>query len=78
MVPGPAIKKPTPAEVWFLRLSGSCLPAVLREEIEAHYPIYRQPPPLDDERPNDTSWTVFKRWIDARRAAGELPEQAPR
>ncbi len=54
------------------------LPAVLREEIEAHYPIYRQPPPLDDERPNDTSWTVFKRWIDARRAAGELPEQAPR
>ena len=54
------------------------LPDVIREEIEANYPVYREPPPLDDDRPNDTSWTVFKRWIDGKRAAGELPEQAPR
>lgn len=54
------------------------LPEVLREEIEANYPMYREPPPLDDDRPNDTSWTVFKRWIDGKRAAGELPEQSPR
>ncbi len=54
------------------------LPKVLREEIELNYPTYREPPPEDDTRPNDTSWTVFKRWIDSRRAAGELAEQAPR
>jgi hypothetical protein len=45
------------------------LPAVVRREIEANYPIYREPPPLDDPRPNETSWTVFKRFIDAKRAA---------
>ena len=51
------------------------LPDVLRNEIETNYPIYREPPPLDDARPNDTTWSVFKRWADAKRAAGELPEQ---
>jgi hypothetical protein len=44
------------------------LPAVVRSEIEANYQSYRQPPPLDDKRPNETSWTVFKKYIDARRA----------
>jgi hypothetical protein len=51
------------------------LPDVLRNEIEANYPIYREPPPVDDARPNDTTWTVFKRWVDEKRAAGELPQQ---
>jgi hypothetical protein len=51
-----------------LRLSDySQLPAVVREEIERNYPQYREPPPLDDTRPNETSWTVFKRHIDAQR-----------
>ncbi len=54
------------------------LPDVIRNEIEANYPIYREPPPVDDARPNDTTWTVFKRWVDERRASGELPEQGPR
>ncbi len=42
------------------------LPAVLKAELEANYPTYFAPPPVDDARPNDTSWTVFKRLIDER------------
>ncbi len=45
------------------------MPDILRTELEANYPIYFSPPPVDDDRPNDTSWTVFKRWIDERRAS---------
>lgn len=44
------------------------LPAVLKTEIAASYPIYAAPPPVDDKRPNETSWTVFKKWIDAKPA----------
>ena len=47
----------------------SDLPKVITDEIALNYPIYDKPPPLDDARPNDTSWTVFKRQVDARRAA---------
>lgn len=50
------------------RISGwDLLPQELRAEIEARYPEYRNPPPLDDNRPNETSWTYFKKWIDAKR-----------
>lgn len=45
------------------------LPEVLRNEIAANYPEYTAPPPGDDSRPNDTTWTVFRRMIDERRAA---------
>ena len=45
------------------------LPEVLRNEIAANYPEYTAPPPGDDARPNDTTWTVFRRMIDERRAA---------
>lgn len=50
------------------------LPALLRDEIAAHYPEYTAPPPLDDTRPNETSWTYLKKILDAR-AEGE-PEPA--
>ena len=43
------------------------LPADVRSVVEARYPAYTEPPPLDDDRPNATSWTVFKQHIDARR-----------
>ena len=39
---------------------------ILREEIEANYPSYREPPPLDDDRPNETSWVVFKRYMEEK------------
>lgn len=43
------------------------LPPVLKAELETNYPTYFVPPPVDDSRPNDTSWTVFKRLTDERR-----------
>ena len=45
------------------------LPGWMRTEIAANYPDYMTPPPVDDTRPNETSWTVFKDHIDAKRAA---------
>jgi hypothetical protein len=44
------------------------LPKVIKDEIAVNYPIYTAPPPGDDPRPNDTTWTVFKRLIDGQRA----------
>lgn len=49
------------------------LPEVLRDEIATNYPIYHRPPPIDDQRPNETTWTVFKKAIDANRAATAQP-----
>lgn len=37
------------------------MPESFRNELKAHYPLYLAPPPLDDERPNETSWTYFKK-----------------
>lgn len=45
------------------------LPEVMRNEIATHYPAYVAPPPGDDARPNETTWTVFQRWVAERRAA---------
>jgi len=45
----------------------------MKAEIRSNYPAYVAPPPLDDARPNDTSWTVFKRHIDAKREAAGRP-----
>lgn len=35
------------------------LPEPLRTEIRTRFPLYQGPPPLDDARPNETSWTYF-------------------
>lgn len=43
------------------------LSATMKAEINSKYPEYRNPPPLDDQRPNETSWTYFKKQIDARK-----------
>lgn len=47
------------------------VPKVIQREIRRNYPQYRTPPPLDDSRPNQTSWTFFKEEIDARTATGQ-------
>lgn len=52
------------------------LPQVIRDQIATNYPDYRTPPPLDDARPNETSWTYFKNRVDAQRAT--QPQTAPR
>lgn len=46
------------------------LPALMKQEIAAHYPEYRHAPPGDDSRPNETSWTYFKKIFDQRDADG--------
>jgi len=44
------------------------LPAVLKKEIRANYPIYEDAPPKDDTRPNETTWSKFKTLMDAKKA----------
>jgi len=41
------------------------LPKSLIEDLKARYPLYLTPPPLDDHRPNETSWTVFKKHLES-------------
>jgi hypothetical protein len=52
------------------------LPKVIKDEIALNYPAYTTAPPGDDARPNETTWTVFKKRVDAERAkSGEAPKQ---
>lgn len=39
------------------------IPEGMKAEIRANYPEYTSPPPLDDARPNETSWTYFKKKV---------------
>ncbi|MCB2107274.1 MAG: DUF1838 family protein [Rhodobacteraceae bacterium] len=39
------------------------IPQHMKDEIAKNYPIYREPPPLSDDRPNETSWTYFKKMV---------------
>jgi hypothetical protein len=42
----------------------------LLSEVRSNYPTYLVPPPVDDARPNETSWTYIKKIVDQKRAAG--------
>ena len=42
------------------------LPEPLRSVLKERYPDYVAPPPLDDARPNETSWEVFKKKMEAK------------
>jgi hypothetical protein len=53
------------------------LPQVMRDEIATNYPTYTAPPPGDDARPNETTWTVFQRWVAERRAAAAAAAPRP-
>ncbi|MCS6985937.1 MAG: DUF1838 domain-containing protein [Sphingomonadaceae bacterium] len=44
------------------------LPAELRQAIATRWPQYRSPPPADDERPNATTWTEYRKFLEAERA----------
>lgn len=39
------------------------IPSKLQTILTERYPLYQTPPPLDDDRPNETSWTVFKKHL---------------
>lgn len=45
------------------------LPDVMKRYIDEKEPTYTAPPPGDDDRPNETSWTYFKKKIEG----GRLP-----
>lgn len=49
------------------------LPKVLVDQIDRNFPAYRTPPPGDDARPNATTWTEYRKFIEAERAAGRVP-----
>jgi hypothetical protein len=36
---------------------------VMKAYINEHAPKYKVPPPIDDERPNETSWTGYKKVV---------------
>ncbi len=38
----------------------------LRSIVHERYPQYLTPPPFGDTSPNETSWTVFRRYLDAQ------------
>lgn len=42
---------------------------LMKNEISTHYPDYVGPPPLDDERRNETSWLYYKKVRDGEREA---------
>jgi len=43
----------------------------LMQVLESRFPLYLSPPPLDDARPNETTWTITKKAIDQQRASGK-------
>ena len=45
--------------------SSEQLSGTMKAEIAANYPDYTAPPPVDDDRPNETSWTFFRKIVDA-------------
>jgi hypothetical protein len=44
------------------------IPPKLMAILQTRYPEYLAPPPLGDMRPNATTWTITKDWIDVKRA----------
>ena len=50
----------------FSTFDKSRVPDKLKTLLDERYPEYWTPPPLDDDRPNETSWTVFKKYLEAR------------
>lgn len=43
------------------------LPETLKKEIKANYPEYTVAPSVDDKRPNETSWTYFKKVMEKKK-----------
>jgi len=39
---------------------------ILEKAVAERFPTYLTPPPIDDNRPNETSWTVFKKHMEGK------------
>ena len=53
------------------------LSEIMKSEIKKNYPKYDKPPPLDDNRKNETSWTVFKKTMEERGGPKPLKREFP-
>ncbi len=49
----------------------------MKDEIAKTYPKYTDPPPLDDDRENETSWTFFKKKMEERGGPEPLKREFP-
>jgi hypothetical protein len=59
------------------KVAYDALPAVVRGRLERDFPEYRTPPPIDDARPNATTWTEFRRMKEEEAAqSGTRPAAA--
>ena len=47
------------------------IPEQLMEILESRYPEYLVPPPLADDRVNETSWTVFRDHLGEQATSNE-------
>jgi hypothetical protein len=47
------------------------IPPRVMQALESRFPLYLTPPPIDDARPNETTWTVTRKAIDQQRAAAK-------
>ncbi len=59
----------------FSTFAANKIPAKLWALVDARWPVYRLPPPVDDTRPNATTWSVFKAKVDAERAATQTSDR---
>ena len=50
----------------FSTFDAELIPPELQSILDERYPLYKTPPPLDDKRPNETSWTVFKKYLSEK------------
>ena len=50
------------------------LPGLIKDQIAKNYPGYTNAPDADDTRPNETSWTYFKKIFDARNKGKSAPK----
>jgi len=55
----------------FSTFEQSLIPDNLMEILESRYPEYLTPPPLADDRVNETSWTVFRDHVGEQRASDD-------
>lgn len=50
---------------------GNDMSETMRDQIANNFPEYAEPPPLDDDRPNETSWTYFKKILGQEAESSE-------
>jgi hypothetical protein len=53
------------------------LSETMKNEIATNYPEYTSPPPSNDQRPNETSWTVFKKEMEQRGGPKPIKREFP-